>query len=114
MRSNANCLPAKNNQMKKNILTAAVTALFFTVTSCGGGSSLEKDVRKMGDYRCRMQKLMAKDPADDKAKKELEELTKEMEAFGEKMAKKYESKKDDKAMEEKADAIMKEVMDKCK
>lgn len=101
--------------MKKTFLSAAAIALFFAMTACGGGgSSLEKDVRKMADYRCQIQKLMAKDPTDEKAKKELEDLTKEMEEFGEKMSKKYESKKDDKEMEAKAEAIMKEVMDKCK
>lgn len=101
--------------MKRTLLSAAAIALLLAITSCGGGgSSLDKDVRKMAEFRCQIQKLMAKDPTDEKAKKELEEVTKEMEAFGEKMSKKYESKKDDKDMEAKAEAIMKEVMDKCK
>ena len=51
---------------------------------------------------------------DEKAKKELEELSKEMDAYGEKMRVKYEAKKDDKEMEAKATAIMKEAMEKCK
>ncbi|MCX6315829.1 MAG: hypothetical protein NTW29_00950 [Bacteroidetes bacterium] len=100
--------------MKKTILPAAIIALSLAFTSCGGGGSFESDVRKMADYRCKMQKLEAKDPTDEKAKKELEDLTKEMEEYGDKMRKKYESKKDDKDMEAKADKIMKEVMDKCK
>ena len=37
-----------------------------------------------------------------------------MEAFGDEMSKKYEKMKDDKDMDAKADAILKEVMDKCK
>lgn len=100
--------------MKRTLLPAAAIAVLLAITSCGGGGSLESDVRKMADYRCKIQKLMAKDPSDEKAKKEVEELSKEMEAFGEKMSKKYESKKDDKEMDAKAEAIMKEVMDKCK
>lgn len=100
--------------MKRTFLPAAVIALSLIMTSCGGGSSFEGDVRKMADYRCKLQKLEAKDPSDEKAKKEVEELSKEMMEYAQKMEKKYEAKKDDKAMEEKANAIMKEVMDKCK
>jgi len=61
-----------------------------------------------------MQQLMAKDPSDEKAKKELEDLSVKMEAYADEMSKKYEKMKDDKEMEAKADAILKEVMDKCK
>lgn len=68
----------------------------------------------MADYRCKESKLEAKGPTDEKAKKELEDLKKEMDTYREKMAKKYEDKKGDKEMDAKADAIMKEVMDKCK
>lgn len=96
------------------ILPAAMLAFVISLSSCGGGSSFESDVKKMADFRCKMQKLMAKDQNDEKVKKELEELQKEAEAFGDKMEKKYKGKEDDKAMEEKAEKIMEEVMAKCK
>ena len=92
----------------------AIIALAVAISSCGSSSSFDSDVRKMADYRCKMQQLRAKDPADEKAKKEMETLDKEMTAFGEKMEKKYESKKEDKEMEAKAEKIMTEVMEKCK
>ena len=68
----------------------------------------------MADYRCKAQQLKAKDPADDKAKKELEDLTKEMDRYRDNMAKKYEAQKDDKSMNQKAEKIMDEEMAKCK
>lgn len=102
--------------MKKRILPAAIfVSLIIGFTSCkSSSSSLEADVKKMAEFRCKMQQLMAKGESDEKATKELEDLKKEMEDFGEKMSKKYEDKKDDKEMEAKADAIMKEAMEKCK
>ena len=100
--------------MKKNFLSIAILAIVICLSSCKSSSSFESDVKKMGDFRCKMQKLMAKDPSDEKAKKELEELSKEMDAYGEKMRVKYKAKKDDKEMEAKAAAIMKEAMEKCK
>lgn len=68
----------------------------------------------MADYRCKMQTLMAKDPTDEKAKKELEDLKKETEAYREEVTKKYESIKGDTAMNNKANKIMDEVMSRCK
>jgi preprotein translocase subunit SecF len=100
--------------MKKNFLSIAVLAIVICLSSCKSSSSFENDVKKMGDFRCKMQKLQAKDSDDEKVKKELEELGKEMDAYGEKMRVKYEAKKDDKEMEAKATAIMNEVMEKCK
>ncbi|HEV7782724.1 MAG TPA: hypothetical protein VGO58_15725 [Chitinophagaceae bacterium] len=100
--------------MKKYFLSMAILAVVAGVSSCGSKSSFESDVKKMANYRCDMQKLMAKDPSDEKVKKDLEGLRKEMEDYGEKMSKKYESKKGDKEMDEKADKIMDEVMEKCK
>lgn len=100
--------------MKKSYLSIAVLAIVLFMSACGSSSSFDGDVRKMAEYRCKVRQLMAKDPTDEKAKKELEDLQKEMETYGDKMAKKYESKKDDKDMEAKAEAIMKEVMEKCK
>lgn len=98
--------------MKKMFLPAA--ALLLVLASCGGKSSFESDVRKMADYRCKIEKLSAKAATDPSAQKDMESLMKEMQEFSEKMEKKYESKKNDKDMEEKADKIMDEVMAKCK
>jgi len=100
--------------MKKNFFSLAVVAGIIVLSSCSSKSSFENDVRKMGNYRCEKQKLEAKDQSDEKVKKELENLGKEMDAYREKMSKKYEDKKDDKAMNEKADKIMEEIMVKCK
>lgn len=102
--------------MKKTLIYLAVLGLLSGTSSCKSSSSgsFESDVRKMADYRCQAQKLSAKDPSDEKAKKELEDVTKEMQEFRDKMEKKYEDKKDDKEMNEKADKIMDEEMAKCK
>ncbi len=102
--------------MRKLFLSMAVLAIVLGTSSCNSSSSssFESDVRKMASYSCKMQKLMAKDPSDEKAKKELEELEKEMKDYGEKMEEKYKDKKDDKKMEEEANKIMKEEMAKCK
>jgi len=100
--------------MKKNFISLIVLAFVVSFSSCKSSSSFDSDVKKMADYRCQMQQLMAKDPSDEKAKKELEDLSVKMEAYADEMSKKYEKMKDDKEMEAKADAILKEVMDKCK
>ncbi|MGH2554036.1 MAG: hypothetical protein ACRDEB_09980 [Chitinophagaceae bacterium] len=99
--------------MKKNFLSIAALAVVIIMSSCGS-SSFEKDVRKMANMRCEARQLAAKDQSDEKVKKEMEELEKEMDAYGDKMRKKYEDKKDDKVMNEKAEKIMSEVMGKCK
>ena len=101
--------------MKKNFLSMTVLAIVVSMSSCGGSSSsFEGDVKKFGNMRCKVQQLTAKDQSDEKVKKELEDLQKEMDAYGDKMQEKYKDKKDDKEMEAKADKIMKEIMEKCK
>ncbi len=102
--------------MKKKLIYLAIAGLLTGTISCSSksGGSFESDVRKMADYRCQVQKLSAKDPSDEKAKKELEDVTKEMQEFRDKMEKKYEDKKNDSVMNNKADKIMDEEMAKCK
>jgi peptidoglycan hydrolase CwlO-like protein len=100
--------------MRKKILFLAVFALVYSLTSCGSSSSFEGDVKKMASYRCKAQQLSAKDPADEKAKNELEELQKEIIEYAAKMEKKYGDKKDDEAWKAKGDKIYKEEMSKCK
>ena len=100
--------------MKKNFFSLAIIAMVIVLTSCSSKSSFESDVRKMAKYQCEREKLRAKDQNDEKVKKEMEELKKEMNAFGDKMEEKYKDKKDDKAMNEQADKIMEAVMAKCK
>jgi Skp family chaperone for outer membrane proteins len=100
--------------MRKNYFSLVVLASIIVLSSCSSKSSFDSDVRKMADYRCKVQQLEAKDPSDQKVQKELEDVKKEMSAYREKMSKKYEDKKDDKAMNEKANKIMDEVMSKCK
>ena len=101
--------------MKMNFLSIAMLAVVISLSSCKSStSSFDGDVRKMAEYLCQIQKLEAKDPADESAKKEREVIQKDMMEFSNKMEVKYKDKKGDKVMEEKADAIMKEVMAKCK
>lgn len=100
--------------MKKNLFSLVAIALLIGLSSCGSKSSFESDVRKMADYRCKEQQLMAKDPSDEKAQKELADLKKELDAYREKMAEKYKGKEKDREMNMKADKIMEEVMAKCK
>lgn len=92
----------------------AILAVVVSMSSCGSSSSFEGDVKKFANMRCKAQQLAAKDQTDEKVKKEMEDLQKEMSDYGDKMSKKYEKQKGDKAMDEKADKIMKEIMDKCK
>ena len=102
--------------MKKNFLSVAVFAVVLILSSCksSSSSSFDRDVRKMAEFLCKTQKLQAKDPSDEKAKKELEDLQKEMTTYSDKMAEKYKDKKGDKEMDKKAEVIMKEEMAKCK
>ena len=102
--------------MKKNFLSIAVVAAVVALSSCGSKSSgsLDKDVRKLADMRCKMQQLAAKDQADEKVQKDIADLRKEMDEYRDEMEKKYGDKKNDKEMNEKADKIMEEVMSKCK
>ena len=100
--------------MKKNFLPLVILIIVISLAACKSSSSFEGDVRKMADYRCKQQQLEAGDLTNEKTKKELADLTKEMADYREKMAKKYESTKGDTAMNHKADKIMDEVMSKCK
>lgn len=100
--------------MKKTIFSAIAIMAVVTFSACGSSNSFDSDVRKMADYQCKIKQLMAKDPTDEKAQKELTDLQKEMEDYSNKMEAKYKDKKEDKDLEAKAQAIMKEVMDKCK
>jgi Skp family chaperone for outer membrane proteins len=97
--------------MKKNIFYLLAFVAMLGISACS--SSYESDIRKMANYRCQVKKLMAKDPSDEKAKKELEKTQKDMDDFRDKITEKYKGKQDDKSMTEKADAIMDEVMSKC-
>jgi hypothetical protein len=100
--------------MKKNFLSMAILAVVVSMSSCGSSSSFESDVRKMANFACKAKQLAAKDRSDEKVKKEMEELQREMEDYGKKMEEKYKKDKDNKAMEEKANKIMEEVMANCK
>ncbi len=86
--------------MKKLLFVPMAIAFIVAFSSCSSSSSFESDVRKMADYQCKLQKLMATATPDEKTEKEMEE--------------KYKDKKNDKAMDEQADKIMDEVMEKCK
>ncbi|MBK8951981.1 MAG: hypothetical protein IPM85_06380 [Chitinophagaceae bacterium] len=100
--------------MKKRLLSAALIAAVLFTTSCGSSSSFESDVRKKANYMCEIQKLEAKAATDEKAAKEMESIKKEMDAFDEKMEKKYDKKEPTEAQQKKAREIMEEVMAKCK
>ena len=76
-------------------------------------SSFEDDVIKMANFKCEKQKLKAKDPSDEKVKKELNDLQKEIDFYNDEMTIKYKDKKNDSAMNARAMQIMKGVMDKC-
>jgi hypothetical protein len=101
--------------MKKTFISLSVLAAAIFFASCGGGGGFESDVRKMAELRCKAQKLGEKaGTGDEAAKKELEGMQKETMEMATKMMEKYKDKQDDKAMSEKADKIMDEVMAKCK
>lgn len=100
--------------MRKNLFSLFAIAAVISLASCGGGGGFEGDVRKRANYECQMKKLEAKDQSDAKVQKEVEDLQKEIDAFDEKMEKKYEKQKDDEKMSAKAGKIYMEVMEKCK
>jgi hypothetical protein len=99
-------------QIMKKILSIIALAGVITLSSCGGGgeSEFEADVRKMAEMTCKKLRLAT----DTTKKDELMSLSKEYEDLQNKMDEKYKDKKDDKAMEAKAEKIMTEVMLKCK
>jgi hypothetical protein len=100
--------------MRKNFFSLTVLTVIIVLSSCSSKSSFEGDVRKMADYRCKVQQLEAKDPSDQKAQKELADVKKEMDDYKDKMKDKYKGKEHDEAMNTQADKIMDEVMAKCK
>ncbi len=55
------------------MFSITVLAIVLGILSCTTSSSFESDVKKMSNYLCREKQLLAKDPGDKKAKKELEE-----------------------------------------
>ena len=63
---------------------------------------------------CKVQQLTAKAATDESAAKDLENVKKEMDTFDEQMEKKYKDQKPDSKQTEKAQAIMADVMAKCK
>jgi hypothetical protein len=112
-----NIFNTKTPEMKKYFLSLAILAIVTGLVSCGSKSSsasFESDVKKMASYRCDLQKLMGGDLNDESTKKKLEDLRSEMEKYRDEMEKKYGDKKNDKDMNDKADKIMKEAMEKCK
>ncbi len=100
--------------MKKYVALLALLFILTGVSSCGSGSSFEKDVRKRADYMCKVQLLTAKAATDEKAAKDLESVKKEMDTYDDEMEKKYKDKKPDAKKTEKAQAIMADIMAKCK
>ena len=75
--------------MKRIFIAASLFALLSGMGSCKSSSSFENDVTKMGNYQCRVQKLLAKDQNDEKVKKEMAELKTEMDDYAMKMMTKY-------------------------
>lgn len=100
--------------MKKQLLSAILIGAVMFTTSCGSSSSFESDVRKKANYMCEIQKLQDKAATDESAAKKLETIKKEMDAFDEKMEKKYDKKEPSEAQQKKAKEIVEEVMAKCK
>ncbi len=104
----------KPQKMKKRLLSVALVTAVLFATSCGSSSSFESDVRKKANYMCELQKLEAKAATDESVTKEIEKVKKEMDAFDEKMEKKYDKKEPTEAQQEAAKKIFEEVMAKCK
>lgn len=95
--------------MRKRFLIPALMAFVFA--SCGGGGSLESDVRKTVKLDCEIEKLEGKD--DDASKKKLEQLEKEKEELAMKLVKKYAEKMMDKDFQAKAEKIEEEAKKEC-
>ena len=63
---------------------------------------------------CEIQKLQDKAATDESAAKKLHALKKEMDAFDQKMEKKYDKKEPPEEQQKKAKEIVEEIMAKCK
>lgn len=63
---------------------------------------------------CEIQKLQDKAATDESAAKKLDAVKKEMDAFDEKMEKKYDKKEPTEEQQKKAKEIVEEIMAKCK
>ena len=57
--------------MKRIFIVASLFTLIAGMSSCKSSGSFENDVTKMGNYQCKVQKLMAQDQNDEKVKKEM-------------------------------------------
>lgn len=99
--------------MKKVTFAFAAGLVLLSFASCSS-SSFESDVKKMAGYMCRAQQLAAKAATDESAKKEMETLEKDAQAFSEKMKEKYKGMESDKEKNEQAEKIINEEMAKCK
>jgi Skp family chaperone for outer membrane proteins len=100
--------------MKKATFAFAAGLVLLSFASCSSSSSFESDVKKMAGYMCRAQQLAVKAATDESAKKEMETLEKDAQAFSEKMKEKYKGMESDKAKNEQAEKIINEEMAKCK
>ena len=82
------------------------------IAACGKGKSFEKDVRSLAELRCKEMQLMAKEATDATAQIELRALQQQIKEKMEALQQKY--KDNDAETNKKGDAIMEEVMRKCK
>lgn len=99
--------------MKKATFAFAAGLILLSFASCSS-SSFESDVKKMAGFMCRAQQLATKATTDEAAKKEMEALEKEAQAFSDKMKEKYKGMENDKEKNDKAEKIISEELAKCK
>lgn len=97
--------------MNKNFVSL-IFAGYFILASCGKGASFEKEVRSLAELRCKEMQLMSKEATDASVRIDLRAIQQQIKDKLEAIKKKYKDYDDE--MNKKGNAIMEEVMMKCK
>lgn len=87
---------------------------FVFIVSCSGYPTFEDEMKKIAYYRCELQHLRDIEDPDEELRAKIERLEAEMEEYAQKLEEKYHDDKNNKAIEEKAEKIIDEEMEKCK
>ena len=83
-----------------------------TLSSCGKGSSFENEVRNLAELRCKEMQLLVKEATDVSVQIDMRAIQQQIKDKLQSIKEKF--KDYDAEMSKRGDAIMEEVMKKCK